>query len=46
MRPIASAALVNGESDVLSGQIARKTLHARRLALNGASYTLAVGVYR
>jgi cytochrome c len=32
--------------DPLSGQIARKTLHARRLALNGASYTLAVGVYR
>ncbi len=32
--------------DPLSGQIARKTLHARRLVLNGAPYMLAVGVYR
>ncbi|MCG5239301.1 cache domain-containing protein [Azospirillum doebereinerae] len=32
--------------DPLSGQIARKTMHARRLVLNGKPYTLAVGVYR
>ncbi len=32
--------------DPLSGQITRKTLHARRLVLNGQDHTLAVGVYR
>jgi len=32
--------------DPLSGQIAQKTMHARRLILNGKPYTLAVGVYR
>lgn len=32
--------------DPLSGQITRKTMHARRLVLNGKPYTLAVGVYR
>ncbi len=32
--------------DPLSGQIARKTLHARRLMVSGRPYTLAVGVYR
>ncbi|SMH58213.1 cache domain-containing protein [Azospirillum agricola] len=32
--------------DPLSGQITRKTLHARRLELGGEPYALAVGVYR
>ncbi|WP_245986306.1 cache domain-containing protein [Azospirillum thermophilum] len=32
--------------DPLSGQVTRKTMHARRLVLNGESYMLAVGVYR
>ncbi|CAO3423461.1 cache domain-containing protein [Azospirillum doebereinerae] len=32
--------------DPLSGQIAQKTMRARRLLLNGKPYTLAVGVYR
>ncbi|MBP2301503.1 cache domain-containing protein [Azospirillum picis] len=32
--------------DPLTGQVARKTIHARRLVLNGRPYMLAVGVYR
>ena len=32
--------------DPLTGQVARKTMHARRLVLNGKPYMLAVGVYR
>ncbi|WP_247872485.1 cache domain-containing protein [Azospirillum sp. TSO35-2] len=32
--------------DPLTGQVARKTIHARRLVLNGKPYMLAVGVYR
>lgn len=32
--------------DPLSGQIAQKTMHARRVVVDGTPYTLAVGVYR
>lgn len=32
--------------DPLSGQVTRKTMHARRLVLDGQPYMLAVGVYR
>ena len=32
--------------DPLTGQVARKAMHARRLVLNGKPYMLAVGVYR
>lgn len=33
-------------TDPLSGQIAPKTMHVRRVVLNGAPYMLSVGVYR
>lgn len=53
MREALDAVEGQGEADVtyqwldpLSGQIARKTMHARRLVLDGRPYTLAVGVYR
>lgn len=33
-------------TDPLSGQIAPKTMHVRRVVLDGAPYMLSVGVYR
>lgn len=53
MREALDLVAMSGRADVtylwpdpLSGQVTRKTMHARRLMLDGQPYMLAVGVYR